>query len=221
VLFRIDDDERLVGVNEPEGGPAPRLFLARSRTSTLIWFRADVSPAAMAACRAIAADLPSWGGRQPTTSVYGPLREALASDQPMTTEVSGPAHQFGEHVDGGLGVETSVIDEASAHLLERFFPYTRSVLAARRPVLAVVVDVWAVSACFAARRRTHAAEAGVATEEMYRGRGFGVAVVAAWREAVERQGAQPLYSSSWENRASLALAERLRLLPYAETLDLT
>ncbi len=107
--------------------------------------------------------------------------------------MSGPAFRFGELVDVELDVEATVIDEASAGLLERFFPHTRTVLASRRPVLAVVVDGRAVSACFSARRRTHAAEAGVATVAPYRRRGFGVAVVAAWRDAVEREGGQPLW----------------------------
>jgi GNAT superfamily N-acetyltransferase len=61
---------------------------------------------------------------------------------------------------------------------------------------------------------------GVATEEAYRGRGFGVAVVSAWRVAVESEGRMPLYSTWWDNAASLGVARRLGLVAYAETLSL-
>ncbi len=72
VLFRMDGGERLVGVNEPEGGPAPRLFLARGRTSTQIWFRADVSPARRGG-------VPSHRGRPPIVGWTD------ADDRPSTT----------------------------------------------------------------------------------------------------------------------------------------
>ena len=115
----------------------------------------------------------------------------------------------------------TAIDERSANLLNRYFPYTRSVLADRMPVVGVVVEGSVVSACFSARRGPIACEAGVATEEAYRGRGFGAAVVAAWRHAVEADGRVPLYSTSWDNAASLGIARKLGLIPYAETLSLS
>jgi predicted GNAT family acetyltransferase len=112
------------------------------------------------------------------------------------------------------------IDEESAHLLERHFPYTRSILADRRPVIGVVVNGAVVSACYSARRGAGACEAGVATEDAHRGRGHAAVVVAAWRDAVEGDGRVPLYSTSWENAASLSIAQKLELVPYAETLSI-
>jgi hypothetical protein len=57
--------------------------------------------------------------------------------------------------------------------------------------------------------------------EPHRDRGFGALVVTAWRDAVEREGRQPLYSTTWDNGASWAIARRLGLVPYADTLALT
>ena len=58
-------------------------------------------------------------------------------------------------------------------------------------------------------------EAGVETSASARGRGFPPAVVAAWARAVRELGAEPLYSTSWENTASQAVARKLGLIPYA------
>lgn len=56
---------------------------------------------------------------------------------------------------------------------------------------------------------------------LVRGRGLAPLVVAAWREAAERSGRQPLYSTSWDNEASLRVARKLGLIAYADTFSLT
>ena len=216
----MDPEGRLVGLNEPGDEPPPRLFLARGRVSHQIWCRADVGRATAEACRAIAAVLPPWDGERSDESLFEPVRAAIGREAPVTWESSGPAYRFGERVDLGLDAEATLIDDRSAHLLERYFPYTRTVLAARSPVVGVILDGWVVSACFSARQRSTASEAGVATEDPYRGRGLASLVVSRWREAIESSGSQPLYSTSWDNLASLAVARKLRLIAYAETLSL-
>ena len=85
----------------------------------------------------------------------------------------------------------------------------------RKPIVAVVEEGHAVSVCFCARRSDRAAEAGLETAAAYRGRGFGTRVVAAWALAVRASGRIPLFSTSWSNDASLAVARKLRLVTYA------
>src|SRR5258705_7156726 len=148
------------------------------------------------------------------------MRAAVALEAPIVDETNGPAYRFGEHVDIPSEAGARVLDAASAHLLESNFPYTRSVLALRSPVVGVVVDGSVVSACYCARKRPNACEAGVDTIEPYRGRGFAALVVSAWRDAVETEGREPLYSTSWDNLASRAGAAKLPLIPYAQTLSL-
>jgi predicted GNAT family acetyltransferase len=87
--------------------------------------------------------------------------------------------------------------------------------AGRSPVLAVVEAGHAVSVCFCARRSDVAAEAGLQTAEAFRGRGFGTRVTAAWALAIRASGRIPLYSTSWTNGASLAVARKLGLVAYA------
>jgi hypothetical protein len=68
-----------------------------------------------------------------------------------------------------------------------------------------------VSVCFCARQSAAAAEAGLETAERFRGRGLGPRVTAAWALAIRASGRLPLYSTSWSNEASLAVARKLRL----------
>ena len=223
VLFDMDPAGRLVGVNEPGGERPPRMFLARGHTTHRIWFRADVPEALSDACRDAAYALPSWDGEPTDPQLFEPFRTIFDADQAGDPPSIGPAYRFAASRalrDGPGAASTSLIDERSAHLLERFFPYTREVLAARHPVAAVVMDGWAVSACFSARRRPVACEAGVATAEPYQGRGLAGLVVSCWREALEQAGTEPLYSTSWDNSASRALARKLGLIMYAETFAL-
>jgi predicted GNAT family acetyltransferase len=64
-------------------------------------------------------------------------------------------------------------------------------------------------------------EAGVETPKQFRGRGYGGQVVAAWASAVRSLGCIPLYSTSWQNVASQAVAHKLGLVQYGTDLHIT
>jgi predicted GNAT family acetyltransferase len=72
-----------------------------------------------------------------------------------------------------------------------------------------------VSICFCARSSEVAAEAGLETAAAFRRRGYGSCVTAAWAAMIRASGRIPLYSTSWTNEASLAVARTLELLAYA------
>jgi RimJ/RimL family protein N-acetyltransferase len=65
-----------------------------------------------------------------------------------------------------------------------------------------------------------AAEAGVETLEAFRGRGLATAAVACWARAVQRSGRLALYSTSWDNAPSQAVARRLSARLYGENSQL-
>jgi predicted GNAT family acetyltransferase len=67
----------------------------------------------------------------------------------------------------------------------------------------------AVSVCASVRIAPTAHEAGVETVSDHRRRGHAVAAVRAWAREVETGGALPLYSTSWDNHASRAVAARV------------
>jgi predicted GNAT family acetyltransferase len=58
------------------------------------------------------------------------------------------------------------------------------------------------------------------TLEEFRGRGYAPAVVAAWAHAVREAGRIPLYSTTWDNLASRAVARKLGLIVYGSNLSL-
>ncbi|MFP6625009.1 MAG: GNAT family N-acetyltransferase, partial [Myxococcota bacterium] len=60
---------------------------------------------------------------------------------------------------------------------------------------------------------------GIETLSAYRGRGLAPRVAAAWGRALREQGGEPLYSTSWDNKASRAVARKLGLVPYGEDIS--
>jgi predicted GNAT family acetyltransferase len=54
-----------------------------------------------------------------------------------------------------------------------------------------------------------------------RRRGYAAQVVTAWAATVRDIGRVPLYSTPWQNEASLAVAHRLSLLKFGSDLHLT
>lgn len=71
-----------------------------------------------------------------------------------------------------------------------------------------------ISICCSARQTEEAAEASVFTNENYRGKGYGIEVTNAWAAEIQRQGRVALYSTSWDNFASQALARKLDLIQF-------
>jgi predicted GNAT family acetyltransferase len=64
-------------------------------------------------------------------------------------------------------------------------------------------------------------EAELETAAAYHGRGHAVRVAAAWAMAIRASGRTPLYSTSWTNTASLAVARKLGLVAYASDWSLS
>jgi hypothetical protein len=207
--------------NEPDGTRAPRMFLVRGRTTHVVRFRDDVPAATCQELAAIAKGLPTWTGEPTDVGSFRRLRDRLETDAPIIEEENGPAFVFGDRARLAVGASAIVLGEANAHLLERHFAYARSRLKWLAPVVGVVRDGAVVSACYSSRTSRAAREAGVWTEEPWRGQGFAPLVVDTWRVEVERIGAQPLYSTSWDNAASLAVARRLGMVAYAESASFT
>lgn len=203
-----------MSTREPGASPGPVFILIRSSSSRAWGVRADVS-------LAVAEELDRLAREEPPSS---DLR-----DEPVHRDLyvsfvggridSGPAFTFPD----AISEAADVVLVEDVHLLERNFRGWRAgeIEAGASPVLAVVENGHAVSVCFCARRSEVAAEAGVETAEAFRGRGLGTRVTAAWALAVRQSGLIPLYSTSWTNDASLAVARKLGLIAYASDWSLS
>jgi hypothetical protein len=136
-----------------------------------------------------------------------------------TRQSDGPAFTFPDSVAQSGDVVVVEDERLLEHNFRGWVP--GEIAAGRSPVLAVVEDGHPVSVCFCARRSDVAAEAGLDTAPAYRGRGFGPRVTAAWALAIRASGRIPLYSTSWTNDASLAVARKLSLVAYASDWSLS
>ena len=247
-LYAHDARGRILRTREPGGGPAPRFHLGRTRLGNLWRFRADLADSDVRALARLAGrEEPLVGGavapgarvsRPPPPERMEPFRRALRERAAIRIEWSGPAYAFPDIAavvaaserHAAAGPPVIAVDRTNESVLEQHFPDEIAELELRQPCFAVVDAGSAVSLCYAARplespsgnfESCAASEAGVVTVEGHRGRGCAPRVVAAWAAAVAARGGLPLYSTSWKNRASRAVAQKLGLVWYAEDVHLT
>lgn len=205
---------RITSTREPGASPGPVFILIRSSVTCAWGVRADVSLAVAEKLDRLAREEPPLADLR-DAPVHRDLYASLVGGRIE----SGPAFTFPD----AISEPADVVLVEDVHLLERNFRGWRAgeIEAGASPVLAVVENGHAVSVCFCARRSKVAAEAGVETAEAFRGRGLGTRVTAAWALAVRQSGLIPLYSTSWTNDASLAVARKLGLIAYASDWSLS
>lgn len=219
-LFVHDERSRIVTHNALARAAAPRFFLGRTPDGNRWRFRDDLPDHVASRLEALCQEEP------PATDLHSPLqleeryREVLAAHAPIAETWSGPAYHFPEKLPP-TAPEVVRLTEGNANLLRGgdLEPWLEDI-GQSEPLVALVRDGRAVSVCGSVRITSEAHEAGVETSANARGRGFAVAVVAAWARAVRALGAEPLYSTSWDNTASQAVARKLGLIPYAATLHI-
>ena len=214
-LFTCDDAGRLLTVNESAGVAAPRFFLGRTKDGNAWWFRHDVATALAndlaALCRGQPASLEAGS---PTSFIH-----RLSRAGPVRKTWAGPAYHFPPHLPGD---ETAVrVTLANASLLSPYLEDWRADVATSVPMFVALEAQQAVSICASVRIGPDAHEAGVETHADFRGRGFAARVVNAWARAVHELGQIPLYSTSWENESSRALAQKLGLKQFGVDLHIT
>ncbi|MEJ7813214.1 MAG: GNAT family N-acetyltransferase [Gemmatimonadaceae bacterium] len=219
-LFTQDEHGRLMCVNEPDGGQAPRFFLGRTRHGCESRVRddlvdSDVLDALTSAC-SDEPPLEDVPGPAPAPTRYEAL---LARSGPIQRVWAGPAFHFPPHL---IPSPRAVpVTAANAEVLRTHLASWLPDVAIGRPLFAVMAGGHAVAICGSARTTAVAHEAGVETAPAFRGCGYATEAVAAWAMAVRDLGVTPLYSTSWQNHASRALARRLGLRLFGADLHIT
>lgn len=213
-LFTRDAAGRLVRINEPRGARAPRFFLGRTDEGTDCWFRDDLAADVIQELEACAATGPSGMNIGPAEAAM--FESILARRAPVGLTWSGPAFRFPRRVTAGRG--TVWITPENENLLRPLLSDWLDGVEHCQPLCAVVVDEHVVAVCGSVRRSAVAHEAGVETAPAYRRRGYAAVVVDSWASAVAAEDRVPLYSTSWTNVASRALARRLGLVRFASDL---
>ena len=228
-LYTHDASDRIVRTREPAGRPAPRFHLGRTRLGNLWRFGAELGSQTLL-------HLARLSGREPPVrdgaavpeppERLEPIRRVLREEREILREWSGPAYRFPAALQDLPGVPSDAVVDITPgreDLLEREFSSEIPHLALRKPCMGYVLSGQAVALCYSARplsvegaADSVAAEAGVETAEAHRGHGYGPAAVLAWARAVRVLGGEPLYSTSWTNTASRAVARKLGLVLYGE-----
>jgi hypothetical protein len=213
--FTYDAHGRMLCSNEPRAEarrPAPRLFLGHTTAGDVVRIGATVPDSLARELEAIVQR--EQPGEDPRASpvMLAAVRAALARHAPVTAEGGGPAYRFPASIPRfGDAVQ---ITDGNRGLVGETFPWLYDEHADWQPCFAVVRDGAAVSVCFSSRFGADAAEAGVDTLPTYRGRGHAATVTAAWGAAIRASGRIPLYSTAWDNVASLGVARRVGLLRF-------
>jgi hypothetical protein len=218
-LFARDDHGDLVRVNEPNGGVAPRFFLGRTTHGDMWWFRHDVAPDVRAELEAAIRGDNDQGSAIESPIDPTPYQAILARSAPVERGEVGPAFAFPESLPQTANA-THVTDANAELLTPHLSPWLPDVRLSQ-PLFVVTCDDHAVSVCGSVRQTAEAYEAGVETGVAYRGRGFAASAVAAWAAAVREIGRVPLYSTSWQNTASQAVARKLALIQFGSDLHIT
>lgn len=218
----------ITATNEPSPQPAPRLFLGRTRTGNLWRLNADLPEATARTLTSLLAEEPISGDLRAPPRNRAALLATLDIAEAGAVITSGPAYFFPNDI-GSLssnGTDVRRLSYADIPLVDsmRGMGWTLDTLPDEfegwEPMLALFEDKGVVALAFSARNTPRAAECGVDTLPAYRGRGFAPAVVAAWARTVRASGRVPLYSTSWENSASQAVARKLGLVQYGVDLSI-
>ena len=218
-LYRHDDRNRLLAVNEPGDPEPPRLFLGRTGAGNVWRFRHDVAELVVDALETLLRAEPVAADLAQPTRCLETLQAVLARDSPLAETWSGPAWRFPDDIPKFEHAIVPVTPE-NDDLVRAIFPILADDLPWRQPCLAIVNDGRLVSICYSSRNTDVAAEAGVDTIAEFRGRGYAPAIVAAWARAIRAEGRIPLYSTSWDNLASRFVARKLSLVLYGADLSI-
>jgi GNAT superfamily N-acetyltransferase len=215
-LFTRDAGSRLLSVNEPGGASAPaaRLFLGRTRAGNVWAFRAGLPADLVRELDSLCADEPplSAGFNVPPRHAERYVR-LLEGHAPGAKASAGPAYRFPESIEPPSG-RAVALTTGDAEKLRGGFEEMIAELPVWQPFVALIEGGRAVAVCRSVRLTPEAHEAGVETLPDFRGRGYAGVVVAAWALRVRAARAIPLYSTSWENKASQAVARKLGMECY-------
>ena len=214
-LFTHNASSRLLFVNEPGGGAlAPRLFLGRTAEGNLWRFRADLPEFLIQELEVLCMDEPVGKEFHTKPRHFEAYVRLLETHAPVEEVEMGHAYQFTQFFEPSRPL--LAITKTNAEVLKGGFEGLTAELPDWQPFLAIVEEGRAVSVCRSVRITPEAHEAGVETLPGFRGKGYAGEVVAGWARLVKSMEAIPLYSTSWENIASQAVARKLHLVLYGE-----
>lgn len=227
-LYQRDERGRLLFRNQWDAGDAPRFHLMAGLHTSVRGYGAEVPDEIVAAIERLFTDDPP-NSVEPGKSGWLPRMPALAAASEGWLQIQqqglpawcGPVYRFPKTLavidrpnsSGARALRLFTQDTAA---LRDTMPDWEPDVAHRQPFVAMVeADGNAQAVCASVRIHPALHEAGIETLPAMQKQGYALATATAWARAVRDLGADPVYSTSWHNAASLAVAARLRLEQFA------
>lgn len=221
-LFLFDSEGRMLGTNEAPPFSAPRVYLGRTAEGNVWHVRRGLPHDQVAALEEFLQCEPPLADRGVEPACLARMMVILARDQPVTAVHRGPAFVFETAPEAGAGtVRLAAGEEARFHPQLREMGWEGPLNSTQEPCFVVEVGGEIVSLCHSSRSLPGAAAAGVSTSPAYRRRGYARRVVQSWAADVMAGGRLAFYSTTWENAASTAIAQGLRLRFFGEDCHIT
>lgn len=212
VLFVHSPVGKMKCVNEKGNPKAPRFFLGRTREGSITRYHCNVGDKTISKIEKLI--------REPSNHIeIAKIINVLNEERTVENIWMGPAFMLPNNLH--KPTRTIQITEKNKELLRENFPDLIEQMEWRQPYFAIVQNEKVVSICCSARSTPVAAEASVETLEEFQGNGYGTDVVTAWAISIQEEKRIPLYSTSWDNYASQAVARKLKLINYGMNLHIT
>lgn len=205
-LYRTDGDGRLLGTNEWDSRPAPRFHLMRTAARPILRGRAGLPADLLQRLQALSLREPADQAITRLPAEHDRYMTVLAEHAPVEKIWAGPAYVLPPATPD---LDVVNIDEGARERLAGRFDDWLEDVPHRRPFVAVIAEGAAAAICASVRISPTVHCAGVETHPDFRRRGYALAAVAGWAQAVRACGATPFYSTSWDNLASQRVARRL------------
>lgn len=201
---------RMVASNEWDPQPPPLFVLHRAADGAFCRVRADMPDALAQRLEALAREEPSGFADAP--AVHAARYEmAIAESMGDVAPSGGPVFAFPASIPAPM-LPVKALHEGEARLLGDDLVAWRPDLPHRQPFFVALAGDIAGAVCASVRITPILHAAGVETARTQRRKGLGRAAVAAWARAVDALGAEPTYSTSWDNVASRGVAASLGLI---------
>ncbi|MBA4181663.1 MAG: hypothetical protein C0506_13825 [Anaerolinea sp.] len=221
-LFRFDRQGRLVSTNETPPFVAPRLFLGRTATGNVWYLRHDLPPGQARGLASLLEREPPLDEAEVEPDCLAEAIVILARGQPVTAIHRGPAFAFETAPVAGSSTRRLATGEATPfHPQLQEMGWTDPPGDSQQPFFVIEDHGEIVAICHSSRSSPDAAAAGVSTAPDYRQRGLARRVVASWAADVMAGGRSALYSTTWDNAASRAIAAGFRLRFFGEDCHIT
>jgi hypothetical protein len=218
-LFTYNAQGRMLCSNEPNGYDAPRVFLGCTKSGYVLRFGEKIPEDVANQIEQITQQKSPINEPQIPLDILIAVREVLSQHAPIRCEGGGPTYRF---PSSGLPKSEAIqLSCDNIDIVSETYPWLFNELDDCQPCFAIVREAKAVSVCFSSRVGVYAREAGLETLASERRQGYAASVTSAWGASLQAAGIIPLYSTSWENLASQAVARHLGLIRFGADVTLT